>query len=92
MHPVSKFARDLLVSVYNRPILQTSDFGPELRRKPPWSLQDAVQLRRQAMAIAPFLRLCPDGRLWKIFRVFWKIHTLIGGNFAIITEYCGDNK
>ncbi|KAL5109237.1 pre-rRNA 2'-O-ribose RNA methyltransferase FTSJ3 [Taenia crassiceps] len=60
MYPVSKFARDLLVRVHNRPLLHTTDFGPAIRRNPPWSLLDACQLRRQAMAIIPFLRLCPD--------------------------------
>ncbi|VDK21464.1 unnamed protein product [Taenia asiatica] len=60
MYPVSKFARDLLVRVHNRPLLHTTDFGPAIRRNPPWSLLDACQLRCQAMAIIPFLRLCPD--------------------------------
>uniref|UniRef100_A0A0R3X4W1 DUF4206 domain-containing protein n=1 Tax=Hydatigena taeniaeformis TaxID=6205 RepID=A0A0R3X4W1_HYDTA len=60
MYPVSKFARDLLIRVHNRPLLHSTDFGPAIRRNPPWSLLDACQLRRQAMAIIPFLRLCPD--------------------------------
>ncbi|KAH9284806.1 Run domain Beclin-1-interacting and cysteine-rich domain-containing protein [Echinococcus granulosus] len=60
MYPVSKFARDILVRAYNRPLLHSTDFGAAIRRNPPWSLLDAFQLRRQAMAIIPFLRLCPD--------------------------------
>ncbi|KAL5960466.1 Run domain Beclin-1-interacting and cysteine-rich domain-containing protein, partial [Taenia solium] len=62
MYPVSKFARDILVRVHNRPLLHTTDFGPAIRRNPPWSLLDACQLRSQAMAIIPFLRLCPDSK------------------------------
>ena len=62
MYPVSRFARDLLLRVHNRPLLHSADFGPALCQRPPWALLDAIQLRRQAMAIVPFLRLCPDSR------------------------------
>ncbi|KAM7535204.1 hypothetical protein Aperf_G00000093967 [Anoplocephala perfoliata] len=60
MYPVSKFARDLLIPLHNRPLLHNADFGPALRRKPPGPLLDAIQLRKQALAIVPFLKLCPD--------------------------------
>ncbi|VDO04470.1 unnamed protein product [Rodentolepis nana] len=62
MYPVSKFARDLLTPLHNLPLLHSADFGPELRRKPQWTLLDAIQLRKQAMAIVPFLKLCHDSK------------------------------
>ncbi|VUZ53532.1 unnamed protein product [Hymenolepis diminuta] len=60
MYPVSKFARDLLTPLHNLPLLHSADFGPNLRQKPPWTLLDAIQLRKQALAIVPFLKLCHD--------------------------------
>ncbi|KAM3172061.1 hypothetical protein ACTXT7_015328 [Hymenolepis weldensis] len=62
MYPVSKFARDLLTPLHNLPLLHSADFGPNLRRKPPWTLLDAIQLRKQALAIVPFLKLCHDSK------------------------------
>ncbi|KAL7054404.1 hypothetical protein AAHC03_026131 [Spirometra sp. Aus1] len=60
MLPVSNFARDILCRLHSRPVIHLADFQPSILKRE-HVLRDAIELRRQASRMVPFLRLCREG-------------------------------
>ncbi|VDN10932.1 unnamed protein product [Dibothriocephalus latus] len=59
MLPVSNFARDILCRLHSRPVIHLADFQAIVLRRE-HVLRDAIELRRQASRMVPFLRLCRE--------------------------------
>lgn len=60
MLPVSNFARDILCRLHSRPLIHLADFQSNVLKRE-HALRDAIELRRQASRMVPFLRLCQEG-------------------------------